>query len=403
MRSCTARFLEDLAMDVLAAGRAVYGFVHDSDPHENLGKRHSVLPFEARGILGRACPRPHAPRVRASASGVRTRVRSRALRAAPFLLRCACSAIDFRSLARGDPTHEAFRGLSPGGGLRGRPGGRARSDRAPARGRAGRPPGRSGRAGGSGGDPSRVLRAHGGARARTRYRQRAVLPHHAGAAGVLPLVGNAHSHLHGRGPGPPRPTRYDVTIDTAATAARGTIAVRVPFTTPTLRLVRDVVPARGRRSSVVLPCASTSLSHAAVDPHLAVAFQPTTSSRPRPRRRALRGSAALGPSRPRRQGEEAPKSAPVMIKPTEDWTEGVSARGRPAGLRDRRAPPPEAWLRVSRRRRTRHLCARARQGQEYRPARAGAVRGRPRCRRACDPDDYSPSCGGVTVRASAGR
>jgi hypothetical protein len=94
-----------------------------------------------------------------------------------------------------------------------------------------------------------------------------------------------------------------------------------------------------------------------------------------------------------------------VVRPTEDWDKKASP---PAGdllaFETAEVPPPEAWLRVSLGAGARGLEGNATPGkvQEYTVQLEPAlfVDG-PRCRRACDPDDYNPFAlrGRVAVRA----
>ena len=147
-----------------------------------------------------------------------------------------------------------------------------------------------------------------------------------------------------------------------------------------------------------------------VDPHLAVAFQSHAFKPPTPPgdEGAPADPAAL-------QAFEAKVAAGAGERGTVRarrgqahgglGQEGVSARGRPAGLRDRRgAAAGSVAPRVPRRRRARRSRATPLPGkvQEYTVQLEPAlfVDG-PRCRRACDPDDYNPLQlrGRVAVRA----
>src|SRR6185503_7236858 len=85
--------LEDLAMDVLAASRAVYGFVHDRVPTR--AWKGGPVYFDLRsGAFWRRRVRQPTKRVRPAASGAGTRPGTRDSGEAPFLLKCAIGAID---------------------------------------------------------------------------------------------------------------------------------------------------------------------------------------------------------------------------------------------------------------------------------------------------------------------
>jgi hypothetical protein len=90
--------LEDLAMDVLAASRAVYGFVHVRGTYQNLERWHSVLRFAVYRASGAGRVRRPTKRVRRAAPTRTARPESRFSGEAPFLLKCAVGAIDFRPL-----------------------------------------------------------------------------------------------------------------------------------------------------------------------------------------------------------------------------------------------------------------------------------------------------------------
>ncbi|HEV7503060.1 MAG TPA: MG2 domain-containing protein, partial [Vicinamibacteria bacterium] len=213
----------------------------------------------------------------------------------------------------------------------------------------------------------------------------------------------------------PYSTRYDVTIDATATAVSGAVLGQpyaFSFTTPTLRLVQTTWSRReGRhdRPVVLLLRFNQPVSHATVDPHLAVALQSHAFKPPTPP-----GDEGTPPdpaalqafeARVAQARESAQRSAPVVVKPTEDWDKKTYP---PAGdllaFETVEAPPPEAWLRVSLGPAARGTSGNAVPGkvQEYTVQLEPAlfVDGL-RCRRACDPDDYNPLQlrGRVAVRA----
>src|SRR4029079_10606665 len=166
---------------------------------------------------------------------------------------------------------------------------------------------------------------------------------------------------------------------------------------------------RHDRPVVLLLRFNQPVSHATVDPHLAVAFQSHAFKPPTPP-----GDEGTPPdpadlqafeARVAQARESAQRSAPVVVKPTEDWDKKTYP---PAGdllaFETAEAPPPEAWLRVSLGPGARGTSGSAVPGkvQEYTVQLEPAlfVDG-PRCRRACDPYDYNPLQlrGRVAVRA----
>ncbi|HET6897467.1 MAG TPA: Ig-like domain-containing protein, partial [Vicinamibacteria bacterium] len=202
----------------------------------------------------------------------------------------------------------------------------------------------------------------------------------------------------------PYSTRYDVTIDATATAVSGSTLgqpYRFSFTTPTLRLLQTTWSRReGRhdRPVVLLLRFNQPVSHAAVDPHLTVAYQPHAFKAPAPPgdEGAPPETAALQAfeARVAQARESAGRSAPVAVRPTEDWDKKAYPPGSDLlAFETVEPPPPESWLRVSL-----DAAARGVEGnatpdkvQEYTVQLSPAllVEG-PRCRRECDPDGYNP-------------
>ena len=213
----------------------------------------------------------------------------------------------------------------------------------------------------------------------------------------------------------PYSTRYDVTIDATATSASGATLGRpytFSFTTPTLRLLQTTWSRReGRhdRPVVLLLRFNQPVSHATVDPHLTVAFQSHAFKPPTPPgdEGAAPDPAALQAfeAKVAQARESAGRSAPLVVRPTEDWDKkAYPPAGDLLAFETAEVPPPEAWLRVALDASARGLEGSATPGkvQEYTVQLEPAlfVDG-PRCRRACDPDDYNPVAlrGRVAVRA----
>jgi alpha-2-macroglobulin len=213
----------------------------------------------------------------------------------------------------------------------------------------------------------------------------------------------------------PYATRYDVTIDATATSAGGATLGRpytFSFTTPTLRLLQTTWSRRGGRYDrpvVLVLRFNQPVSHATVDPHLAVAFQSHAFKAPTP------PGDAHAPADPAtlqafeakvaRARESAGRSAPVVVRATEDWDKKTYPPADDLlAFETVDAPPPEAWLRVAldASARGRHGNATPGRVQEYTVQLEPAllVEGF-RCRRTCDPDDYNPLVlrGRVAVRA----
>src|SRR4029079_18050622 len=127
----------------------------------------------------------------------------------------------------------------------------------------------------------------------------------------------------------PFATRYEVTIDATAAAGSG-CALRRPytfsFTTPTLRLLQTTWSRREVRYDrpvVLLLRFNQPVSHASVDPHLAVTFQPHAFKAPPPPGEA---NAPADPAivqafeaKVARATESAARSASVALRPTNDW------------------------------------------------------------------------------------
>ena len=338
---------------------------------------------------------------------------SRPPRAAPFLLRCASARVRLLALlARGDPTHEASRGPAPGGGVR-------CSFRAPRRGRSPRPVSRSCRRRRRARWTPWPRRTRSAWCSRSRWSRSDAIPATVSAPffhitpalpGVLPLVGDAHPHLHARGPARAavrdplrrhRRRRRDLGRAGRPWAQPYTFS----FTTPTAAAAADdVVPARGPLRPPGRPrsCASTSPSRT---PRWSRTW-PSRSSRTPSSRRCLPATSARPPIAAALQAfaakvaqarrERGPVTAPIAVRPTEDWDKkALSARGRPPRpSRRRRSPPPDTWIRVAV-----GAAARGVAGQRRRRARrrSKTVQLEPtlfvdgfRCRRACDPDGYNP-------------
>jgi alpha-2-macroglobulin-like protein/MG2 domain-containing protein/Big-like domain-containing protein len=213
----------------------------------------------------------------------------------------------------------------------------------------------------------------------------------------------------------PYATRYDVTIDAAATSASGAVLGRpytFSFTTPTLRLLQTTWSRReGRydRAVVLLLRFNQPVSHATVDPHLTVSFQPHAFKPPAPPGddvapadpAALQAFAA----RVAQARESAARSAPVAVRPTAEWDKKTYPPADDLlAFETAEAPPPEAWLRVAVGASARGVEGNATPGkvQDYTVQLEPAlfVEG-PRCRQGCDPDDYNPLVlrGRVAVRA----
>jgi hypothetical protein len=216
----------------------------------------------------------------------------------------------------------------------------------------------------------------------------------------------------------PYSTRYDVTIDATATAASGAVLGQpyaFSFTTPTLRLVQTTWsrrPSGHDRPVVLLLRFNQPVSHAAVDPHLAVAFQAHDFKPPTPPGDESVPADPAGlqafAAKVAQARESAGRSAPVVVKPTEDWDKkAYPPAGDLLAFETAEAPPPEAWLRVSLAAAARGMEGNATPGkvQEYTVQLEPAlfVDG-PRCRQACDPDDYNPLLPrAAAARPSAGR
>jgi hypothetical protein len=213
----------------------------------------------------------------------------------------------------------------------------------------------------------------------------------------------------------PYATRYDVTIDATATSASGATLGRpytFSFTTPTLRLLQTTWSRReGRydRPVVLLLRFNQPVSHPTVDPHLAVAFQSHAFKAPMPPgdARAPADPVALQAfeAKVAQAQASASRSAPVVVRPTEDWDKKAYP---PAvdllAFETVGAPPPEAWLHVALDASARGVEGNATPGK----VQDATVQLEPalfvegfRCRRACDPDDYNPLVlrGRVAVRA----
>lgn len=199
----------------------------------------------------------------------------------------------------------------------------------------------------------------------------------------------------------PYATRYQVTIDASATSASGTPLGRpytFSFTTPTVRLLQATWSRREHRFDrpvVLLLRFNQPVSHASVDPHLAVAFQSHDFKPPAPpgddhtpatpaARQAFDAKVALA-------RESAGLGTAVTVKPTDDWDKkAYPAADDLLAFETTASPPPEAWLRV-----TLDASVHGRQGE----ATPGKTQDRTvqiepaffvdgfRCRRACDPDD----------------
>ena len=213
----------------------------------------------------------------------------------------------------------------------------------------------------------------------------------------------------------PYSTRYDVTIDATATSASGATLGRpytFSFTTPTLRLLQATWSRRdGRydRPVVLLLRFNQPVSHAVVDPHLAVAFQPHAFKAPTPpgdeHAPADPATVQAFEAKVARASESAARSAPVAVRPTEDWDKKAYPPADDLlAFETADVPPPQSWLRVAM-----GASARGTQGdatpgkvQDYTVQLEPAlfVEGM-RCRRACDPDDYNPLVlrGRVAVRS----
>ncbi|HZM52182.1 MAG TPA: Ig-like domain-containing protein, partial [Vicinamibacteria bacterium] len=213
----------------------------------------------------------------------------------------------------------------------------------------------------------------------------------------------------------PYSTRYDVTIDATATAVSGATLGQpytFSFTTPTLRLLQTTWSRReGRhdRPVVLLLRFNQPVSHATVDPHLTVAYQPHAFKPPTPPgdETSPADPAALQAfeSKVKQVQESAGRSAPVAVRPTDDWDKKAYPPSSDLlAFETAEAPPPESWLYVSLAGTARGVEGNATPGkaQPYTVQLSPAlfVEG-PRCRRECDPDDYNPIVwrGHVAIRA----
>jgi uncharacterized protein YfaS (alpha-2-macroglobulin family) len=213
----------------------------------------------------------------------------------------------------------------------------------------------------------------------------------------------------------PYATRYEVTIDATAAAVSGATLGRpytFSFTTPTLRLLQTTWSRReGRhdRPVVLLLRFNQPVSHASVDPHLTVGFQSHAFKAPPPPGEA---SAPADPAvvqafeaKVAQATEVAARSASVAVRPTSDWDKKTYPPADDLlAFETAEVAPPEAWLRVTLGPGARGVAGNATPGkaQEYTVQLEPAlfVDG-PRCRRACDPDDYNPLVlrGRVAVKA----
>ncbi|PYQ54440.1 MAG: hypothetical protein DMF78_05910, partial [Acidobacteria bacterium] len=202
----------------------------------------------------------------------------------------------------------------------------------------------------------------------------------------------------------PYATTYRVTIDASATSATGAHLARpftFSFTTPTLRLLSTTWSRReGRfdRPVVLLLRFNQPVTHAAVDAHLAVAYQAHPFEAPPPpgdeRTPAPAALLAAFEAKAAKARDAAALTASVPVRPTDDWDRKAFPPAEDLLVFETTTvPPSEAWLRV-----VVGIGARGAQGDTASPKaqdytakleRMLFVDGF-RCRRACDPDAYNP-------------